>query len=420
MPLLKITARNLEALKAVETPTLYWDTEIRRFGIRVQPSGKISFVFQHEHLGQSKRVTIGEYGRPWSIDDARTEVHRLIAQTSPDYTPALKSSNLKLSEIADQWFETKVKPHREPATIRDYEAKLRLYILPRFKDAVATRISRKDVIEWHAKMRSKPRVANYALTVLSGVFNFAADTGLIPVDHPNPARRIQKFKERSIERFLSTEEMTRLGTAIRDLEAEGRISMFAAAAFRLLMLTGARRGEIKDLKWEWVDLDRRVLFLPTSKTGKKTIRLSPDAVTVLQALPRVKGNPYVIVGQRPGECMQSLWQPWLAICERAEIVNCRIHDLRHSYASVAAMSGLSLPDIGKLLGHTVPATTQRYAHLADTHAQASADLIGNTLGRLLAPSAPVPPAIEPDPVTPEPQSEPATEGDNVLPFRRTA
>ena len=155
------------------------------------------------------------------------------------------------------------------------------------------------------------------------------------------------------------------------------------AALRLLILTGARLGEILTLKWDFVRLDHAALWLPDSKTGRKTIYLSSHAVEVLRAIPHVAANPYVIVGLRPGSCLKNIQKPWGRIRKAAGLPDVRIHDLRHSFASVAVASGMSLPIIGKLLGHTKSVTTERYSHLAADPLRAANEKIGDILGAFL-------------------------------------
>ena len=168
-----------------------------------------------------------------------------------------------------------------------------------------------------------------------------------------------------------------------ELETTGLVSAWAAAALRLLIFTGARKSEILTLRWEWVNLDQAVLELPTSKTGKRRIALNAAAIHVLKRLPRVNGNPFVVVGQKPESHMVGLYAPWKRVCQKAEILACRIHDLRHSFASFAAADGLSLQMIGKLLGHRVPATTARYAHLTEDALQKANQGLGARLSELL-------------------------------------
>jgi integrase len=193
--------------------------------------------------------------------------------------------------------------------------------------------------------------------------------GLVP-EGTNPTRKVERYGESRRERFLSTQELRRLGDALKRAEGNGvedetveRISPFAAAAMRLLLFTGCRLSEILELRWEHVDFERGLLFLPDSKTGRKTIVLNAPALAVLADLARIPGNPHVIGGQKPGSAMTDLKRPWQRVCREAAISGVRLHDLRHTFASYGAGSSLGLPIIGKLLGHSQSATTARYAHL---------------------------------------------------------
>jgi len=194
---------------------------------------------------------------------------------------------------------------------------------------------------------------------------------------------VEKYRERKVERFLSAEEIARLGNALASAEQDGSESPFAIAAIRLLIFTGARLGEILTLEWEHVNLSDRVLELPDSKTGRKRIYLNPPALDVLMQLPRFNSNPYVIVGRRTGCHLVNLQKPWQRIRHAAALDGVRVHDLRHSFASIAVSSGLTLPLIGKLLGHSKSVTTERYAHLADDPLRAANELVGQRLADAL-------------------------------------
>jgi integrase len=199
----------------------------------------------------------------------------------------------------------------------------------------------------------------------------------------NPCRHIEKFRERKHERFLTEAEFERLGRALAAAEREMLTTPWIIAAIRLLILTGARLSEIRTLRWAEVDVERRMLRLGDSKTGKKTIHLSDAALEVLASIPRLPDNPYVICGERPGTHLVNLQKAWRRIRRLAGLDDLRIHDLRHSFASVAAAQGLSLPVIGALLGHSQPATTARYAHLAqDPLARANAEISGRIVTAL--------------------------------------
>jgi integrase len=195
-------------------------------------------------------------------------------------------------------------------------------------------------------------------------------------DNSNPCRHVEKYREGRRERFLSQAELGRLGDALREAEQDKKCSPWIVAAIRLLTFTGARRNEILTLEWEHVSDEHASLMLPDPKTGRKAIHLSPPALAVLHAIPRLEGNAYVICGERPGRHLVNIEKPWRRIRAAAKLDDVRLHDLRHSFASVAASGGQSLVIIGKLLGHSQPATTARYAHLADDPVKAASDAVG--------------------------------------------
>ncbi len=212
-------------------------------------------------------------------------------------------------------------------------------------------------------MRGIPGGANRTLALLSKMFNLAELWGLRP-DGTNPCRHVERYRERKIQRFLSDEELARLGNALERAERDDLASCSAIAAIRLLIYTGCRSSEILGLRWEHIDQQRNLLRLPDSKTGARIVPLNAPALAVLSQLER-NGFPWVLPGRRPRSHLVNLSKPWDSIRKLARLHGLRLHDLRHSFASVGASSGLGLPMIGKLLGHTQAATTQRYAHLAD-------------------------------------------------------
>jgi len=204
--------------------------------------------------------------------------------------------------------------------------------------------------------------ANRTLGVLSKMFTLCEVWGLRP-DGSNPCRHVPKYREEKRERFLSGPELRRLGDTLARIEAEGLEPAPVIAAFRLLLLTGCRLGEIQTLQWSFVTA--RYMDLPDSKTGARRVPLPPAARAILDALPRQEGNPYVITGTVPGQPISDLQKPWRRIRAEADLPDVRIHDLRHTYASNAVADGMPIQMVGKLLGHTQLQTTMRYAHLAD-------------------------------------------------------
>ena len=245
-------------------------------------------------------------------------------------------------------------------------------------------------------MSETPFQANRVLAVLGSLLSWARRRKLLPETF-NPTQHVEKYPEHSRERYLTREELERLGAALRVGETVGFprkvrsdrrapkddirdiVSPYAAAAIRLLLFTGARLGEILTLRWDYVDLERQALFLPDSKTGSKVVMLSAPAAAVLAGLERLPNNPFVICGLKEGEALSDLKRPWRNVLEHAGLTGVRLHDLRHTFASYGAAANMGLPVIGKLLGHTQAATTARYAHLADDPLRRASDSIADAI-----------------------------------------
>jgi integrase len=246
-------------------------------------------------------------------------------------------------------------------------------------------IERKDIEKVHHSLKEKPYQSNRVLAILSKFFNWAENQGYC-ANGSNPCRHVEKYREEKRERFLSEDEMKRLGDALNEAEELKTTSPWIVAAIRLLAFTGARLSEIRTMKWDYVDLERGTVRLPDSKTGKKTIYLNEQAIDVLEKIPRLEGNPYVICGNIPGAHLINLQKPWRRIRKAAGLEDVRIHDLRHSFASAAVAGGMSLPMIGALLGHSQPQTTARYAHLGQDPLLAASDAVGNRISNALSPT----------------------------------
>ncbi|MCW2335101.1 integrase [Rhodoblastus acidophilus] len=262
-------------------------------------------------------------------------------------------------------------------------------------------LTRSEVARLHSKVSaSSPYAANRALALLSAIWNWAAKRDEVEFGD-NPAKGIERNAERKRERFLNSEELSRLGDALREAEEVGvpweidakkkgakhtpkenqrtKIDPHAAGAIRLLILTGARLREILGARWEHVDFERGIIHLPDSKTGAKPIYLSAAALDALNKLPRIEGNPHVIPGEKEGASRVDLKKPWAAVTRAAGLDGLRVHDLRHSFASFGAGASLGLPIIGKLLGHSQAATTHRYAHLDADPMHRAVETIGSTI-----------------------------------------
>jgi integrase len=275
-----------------------------------------------------------------------------------------------------------VTPKLKPRTAFDYRKLLAKHILPTLGNLTVAELDRDRVERLHVDMAHIPRRANYTLAVVRALMNNAIKRGL-RAPGSNPASGIKMYRERSRERFLSEAEMNAAAGAIARIEQEGKIGTFGAAGLRLALFTGARSGEIAAMQWDHIDWQRRIVRLPDSKTNEaRTIHLSDAAVEVLKGVPRV--GPYVIAGASTKGSYKNLSRAWTVARVYAGLEDVRLHDLRHSYASLAAGRGVSLQMIGKLLGHKVVATTQRYAHLARDAAQSVNDDLGAAIQAAIA------------------------------------
>ncbi|MBE7638690.1 integrase arm-type DNA-binding domain-containing protein [Sneathiella sp. P13V-1] len=380
----RLNKRTIDALEATDKDYFIWDATLPGFGLRVLPSGRKSFLIQYrDKTGRTRRKGLGRFGTV-TAEEAKTEARELLSSVSRGHNPAeeakRKKAALTVAELCEHFMEEYVPTHCKESTTKEYRRCVDLFINPAIGSDLAEDITRAEISDLHHKHRDKPYQANRTLGVLSVLFNQAEIWGIRP-DGSNPCRHVKKYEEKKRERYLSPEEFKRLGETLNKLEAEGVESRSAINCIRLLILSGARLGEIQTLKWDYIK--GNVAYLPDSKTGAKRLPLGSAAQAILKGIERIDGNPYVITGRLPGSHLTDMQKPWRRIRKVAKIEDVRIHDLRHSFASVAVGGGESLPMIGKVLGHSQVQTTARYAHLADDPVQASADKVSEEIAKLL-------------------------------------
>ena len=373
----RITKRSVDAIKPDGTDAVYWDGELTGFGLRVRRSGRKVYVVQTRIDGKLRWFTIGAPGVV-SADEARAAALETLALAKKGIDPRDKEISSRVqpsvADLTRKFLREYVCTHCKPSTQQEYQRSVRLYIDPMIGGMRVSEVQRKHITTLHHRLREKPYQANRVLALLSKMFNMSEIWGWRQ-DGSNPCRHVKRYKEHQRERFLSEEEVARLGDVLRQAEEE---MPSAVAAFRLLLLTGCRMSEIRDLQWEHVRED--CIELPDAKTGGRVVPLGPEARAVLSAIPRKDDNPWVIAGKLPGSHLTDLQRPWRRIRKRAELEDVRIHDLRHSFASRALALGESLTMIGKLLGHTQVQTTARYAHLARDSIQTAASRITESIG----------------------------------------
>jgi integrase len=407
---LRITKRLVDRLAPRANEFTVWDSKMPGFGVRVRPTGTKSFVVVYRAgAGRGapvRRYTIASVGKI-APEKARRRAQAILGAVAHGLDPASDKATERgtptVAELADRFMAEHVESKRKSGTAAFYRHVLTKIVKPELGAAKADKVTRAQIARLHAKLKGTPFQANRAVAVLGSMYAFAGRIGVVP-EGTNPARRVDKFKEHRRERFLTGEELERLGSAIREAETKGipwavdegkpaakhlpkprnrftKIDPFAAAALRLLLFTGCRLREILHLKWEHVDLERGLLFLPESKTGRKTIILNAPTIAVFSGLDRV--GPYVIPGADPETPRADLKRPWEAVSRRAGLTGVRVHDMRHTYASFGAGGGLGLPIIGKLLGHSQAATTARYAHLDNDPLRRASESIAGRIAAAL-------------------------------------
>ena len=283
-----------------------------------------------------------------------------------------------VTELAAHYMEAHVAVNCNAHTGMIYRGSLRNHILPTLGSMPIGSVGRSDAEALHYSLRSTPVAANRALMVLSKMFSLAEAWGFTPPD-TNPCTHVLKYRVGVRERFLTAKEYRAIGRELRALEAKGGTQARAAAALRLLMLTGCRMREILTLRWDDINPDLGELRLRDSKTGARIVPLPPQALAVLEKVARCPNSPWVFAGAKPHRHLSQLTQHWHGVRERAGLQDVRIHDLRHSFASRALALGESLSMIGRLLGHADMGSTARYAHLQRDAERQAAAKVGNSI-----------------------------------------
>jgi integrase len=372
----KLTKTVVERIAAAEQDVVVWDETLPGFGIRVKPSGVRSYIIQYRNrtTGASKRLTIGQHGPLLTFDQAKKQARAMLADAmrGEDPVEARKAARKApcIADLTADYLERHAVPKKRPKSVLDDRSMLNNIILPKLGAKKVESIGRRDIEAIHVATKDRPYQANRILSLLSKMFNLAVEWRWRA---DNPAKGVQRYHEEKRDRWLLDDELLRL-CAVLDEHPNTR----AANAIRLQLLTGARLGEVFGSRKEDFDLQRGIWTKPSHQTKQKRtehLPLSAQALALVASIVESSdpNSPFLFPGNKPGQPLREIKKFWGTVVRRAGIADYRRHDNRRTYASHLVSSGLSLEIVGRLLGHTTAATTQRYAHLADDPLRAATE-----------------------------------------------
>ena len=372
-------ARRVRAAKPRAAKYEVRDDMVSGLALAIQPTGVRTWFLARMVRGRRRYATIGG-ADAMTIPEARREARRLIAS----YIEPAKQDNgprtpgHPMTAFAEEFLDRQ--GHRwKPRTLECNARIVRKDILPAFADFTVDAITVEQVRDWFAAMSDRPGLANRAMPVLSMMMRMAELWGY-RVHNSNPCRNTRRYRMKPVERFLTAKEMARLNAV---LTRDEFWCPHIVAIVRLLMLTGCRFGEIATLEWDWIR-DKRI-HLPDSKSGPRTVWLSGAARAVIDTIPRYGPDcPFLFPARPPTRPVDNIAFQWDRIRDEAGLPGLRLHDLRHTWASTAAMNGVDMVTIAKLLGHALVETTERYVHLSDRSVADAADRVSNRIQAALA------------------------------------
>lgn len=414
----RLTTKFIEEFDSDGKDVTVWDESPRGFGVRFRNGRKV-FIVQKRvgsgRLAKQRKMTIGTYPEI-NLVKARNAAYEFVAnlQLGNDIVEQKaaeqrakkeeRDAQISVSELCARWLETdalrsrmrgpRFGTLRDPKNVKQNAGQIHRHINPLIGSVKINELTRKQVekmrddiscgktavdvktgLRGRARVTGGPGTARKAVRTLSTILNYAVREELIAA---NPASGIRLARGKTIERYLSTEEQARLESVLTEMAKESKYEK-GCAMIRLLMLTGCRKNEIESLQWSEIDFERGFVRFSKSKTGAKVIPFSKAALAIVNTQPRLNSTPYVFPSMKINDYYKGIPKVWYVVRKRAKIEDCRLHDLRHNFASVAASNGASLPMIGALLGHTQAQTTARYAHLTQHSLHALAEQVSASI-----------------------------------------
>lgn len=383
----KLTIRTIDAIKPGEREQFIWDGELRGFGLRVLTTGVKTFLVQYRTgAGRQRRMVLGRYG-VLSPEAARKEAREALALVSRGKDPASEREKVReagsIAKLCDRYLTDHAKPFKKASSVASDRQIIEASIKPRLGSTSVSAVTRADVLKMQKGLRETPIAANRTLALLSKMLNLAEAWGLRP-DGSNPCRHVERFQENERRRFYSPDELSKLGTALAEAEQTATAHPGVIAALRLLSLTGCRLSEILSLRWEYVDFQAKCLRLPDAKAGARSVPLGSAPLALLDGL-QGRSKPFVIPGTQKGKQL-SIWymeRAWQRIRNDAGLKDARIHDLRHTVATMAAASGLNAFAVRDLLGHKTLTMANRYVKRMTDPLQEAADGLSTRVAAMM-------------------------------------
>ncbi len=359
----------------------YYDTVITGFILEVRNTGGMTFYLRHRDAhGRQRQIKIGDT-KSITFDRARSTAEKLRSRVVLGENPADdKKIKRAIPTIAELYNDTYL-PHLQSYR-RNMESDLSFHknhLLPKFGNKHLNELTTEDVVDAHQSFRKigyAPGTANKWIVQIRYMFN-VAKRAKIPGSEFNPAAGVKQFRVEGRERFLSPEETERLREAV-EKSSNKQLKYIVA----LLLMLGCRKRELLDAKWEEFDLERRSWRIPLAKSGKsRRVPLSLAAIAVLERLPRFKDCLYVVPNPKTGKPYTGIDESWQTALRRAGIKGCRMHDLRHTWASVALTAGTPLIVVSRAMGHASIHQTEVYGHLADDTLLEAAEAASSTMSK---------------------------------------
>lgn len=398
------TVRRMEKNPPREGYLVEWDSEIRGFGVRITAGRVASFMLFYRIFGRQRNYTIGRSSE-MSAAAARKKALELRTQINNGKDPAEEKQELSnqptFAELLEEWLKSDELAKKRPNTLRDYRRMAEKILKPRLGKLRLQAITPRDISALHGELKETPYQANRVLALLSAIFTFAIEQEWMT---ENPARGVERYEEQKRDRYLNKddpEEIARFTAALDKSDDQT-----AANALRLLLLTGSRLGEVLKASWDQFDLTRGIWTKPSHHTKQKKtehVPLSAPALDLLERMKPLRAVGPLFPGKDGKKARVTIHRPWIQALKAAGLVEVvevegkrrgpdgkprmlkqyrplvRIHDLRHTFASHLASSGVSLQVIGRLIGHTQISTTQRYAHLQDESLRTATEQFGRII-----------------------------------------